>query len=171
MAEWERARVPDGYRDVTAGMTRMFRRLIPGNLRGVSFKVLPKRLLPAPGVCVTETRNIYIAHDLVQGITAEDFSEPEALLTKRARTLGVAVHEVMHARYSPLNWADWIKGMRAKYADPRVVTTAVAMEEVRIESKGVKGGSLTPAERLALAETTDELIARELLEEWKGTGQ
>jgi len=141
-AEFEKIMPPAGFNDITRGMYELFTPLAkskiglaPGS-NPLSWRVLPADVLPAPGVCVTEQANIYIAHDLTAGMTLADFRRVDFYL-RFARVVGIPLHEIAHWLYSPDDWAAWVKRM-SKHGK-HIGTLCVLFEEPRIENQLLVG--------------------------------
>lgn len=137
-AEFEKIMPPAGFNDITRGMYELFSPLarsksgLPSGSNPLSWRVLPANVLPAPGVCVTEQANIYIAHDLTAGMTLADFRRVDFYL-KFARVVGIPLHEIAHWLFSPDDWAAWVKRMNRR--GRHIGALCVLFEEPRIENQ------------------------------------
>lgn len=137
-AEFEKIMPPIGFNDITRGMYELFTPLakskdgLPSGTNPLSWRVLPADVLPAPGVCVTEQANIYIAHDLTAGMTLADFRRVDFYL-RFARVVGIPLHEIAHWLFSPDDWRSWVKRMSRH--GKHIGVLCVLLEEPRIENQ------------------------------------
>lgn len=174
-------RIPFEQRPTVSGMESVTRELMvllqplarTKDARGgsLSWRILEDRHMPAPGVCVTEQRNIFLTLSLMRDIEREDFRDARALYVKFARVLGVPLHEVAHYLYSPDDFDAWAKYIERLHGR-RAKVTSILFEEPRIEAQLLRhhckdvskwaSGKVTSLMWQAFQATAEEQIARNL---------